>query len=161
MQSFNWFMMLGGLAFFFFGLFTARSALQLLAGDRLRMVIAKMTKNRFFAVGLGAVVTCILQSSTAATVMLVSFASTGILTLTQAFGVILGADIGTTFVVILLSVKKIAEYSLLMIALGFLWELASGARKARNVGRILFGFGLVFYGMHMMTSAAAPLAGSV
>src|SRR3989338_9156724 len=160
MQSFNWFMMLGGLAFFFFGLFTARSALQLLAGDRLRMVIAKMTKNRFFAVGLGAVVTCILQSSTAATVMLVSFASTGILTLTQAFGVILGADIGTTFVVVLLSVKKIAEYSLLMVALGYLAEGVSKTKNIRYLGRIVFSFGMVFYGMHLMTQSAFPLTQS-
>ena len=153
-------MMFGGLALFFFGLVTARQALQFLAGDRLRTIIARMTSNRFLAVILGCVVTLILQSSTAATVMLVSFASTGIVTLTQAFGVILGADIGTTFVVILLSVKKIAEYSLLMIALGYLWELISGTRRTRYFGRIVFGFGLVFYGMYLMTQSAAPLATS-
>ncbi len=159
MSHFSWILFLGGLVFFFFGLNHARGGLQLLAGDRLRLAIAKLTQNRFVATGFGALVTVILQSSTATILMLMSLASTGLLTLTQAFGVILGADIGTTVVVILLSIKKIADVALLLVVLGFLSEsLFKNFKPVCYSGRVLFGFGLVFYGMKLMTQTAEPLA---
>lgn len=154
---FSWSWFLGGLVFFYFGMTTARSSLQLFAGDKLRLAIAHLTSSRLRAVGLGALVTFILQSSTATTVMLVSFAATGLLTLPQSFGVILGADIGTTFVVVLLSIRKIAEYSLFMVVIGFLWQWILKEKRLKVFGNILFSFGLVFFGMHLMTAATQPL----
>lgn len=151
--------MLGGLTFFFFGLKYARTGLQLLTGDRLRLAIARLTENRFKALSIGALITVILQSSTATLLMLVSLAGSGLLNLSQAFGVILGADIGTTFVVILLSIKKVADYALLLVVIGFALEwIFKESKRTKYTGRILFGFGLVFHGMKMMTQTAGPLA---
>ena len=158
MQQFSWILLLGGLAFFFFGLMHARTGLQLLAGDRLRLAITRLTGNRVLALGFGTLMTVVLQSSTATSVMLVTFAASGLLTLTQAFGVILGADIGTTFVVILLSIKKITDYSLLMIALGFLVEWIFRENKLKFGGTVLLGFGLIFFGMQLMIGAATPFS---
>ncbi|MBU4484759.1 Na/Pi cotransporter family protein [bacterium] len=157
METFSWAMLIGGLAFFFFGLQNARQGLQLIAGDRLRRVMSHLTGNRFMATGIGGLVTLILQSSSATTVMLVSFAATGLLTLKQAFGVILGADIGTTFVVVLLSIQKITEYALLIVALGFFMEWLSKRKRTQYLGSIILGFGLVFYGMHLMSASMIPL----
>lgn len=159
MVEFSWVLLLGGLSFFFFGLNYSRQGLQLLAGDRLRLGIARLTNNRLLALCFGAGVTVVLQSSTATILMLMSLASTGLLTLTQAFGVILGADIGTTLVVILLSIKTIADYSLLLVIFGFALEwIFQNSKPARYAGRILFGFGMVFFGMKLMTQTVAPLA---
>jgi phosphate:Na+ symporter len=88
---------------------------------------------------------------------LVSFAETQLITLTQAISLILGADIGTTFVVILLSFQKITEYSLVLVAIGVLVEMVAKKRKLKYMGRIVLGFGLIFFGMHMMSQAAYPL----
>ncbi|MBI4223676.1 MAG: Na/Pi symporter, partial [Deltaproteobacteria bacterium] len=160
MTEFSWLVLLGGLTFFFFGLTYARRGLQSLAGDRMRLAIAHLTGNRFAALGTGALITVVLQSSTATILMLMSLASTGLLSLTQAFGVILGADIGTTLVVILISIKKISDYALLLVILGFFLEwVFKNSKGIYYTGRVLFGFGLIFYGMKLMTATAAPLAG--
>jgi phosphate:Na+ symporter len=160
MEGFSWASMIGGLAFFFFGLSSARQGLQLAAGERLRLLLGKLTYNRFFAVGLGALITVILQSSSATTVILVSFAETGLMTLTQAFGVILGADIGTTLVVILLSFKKITHYALFLVAIGIAMERLSKNQRIKYIGSVVLGFGMLFFGMHLMSSAAIPLRDS-
>lgn len=161
MTEFSGIIFVGGLTFFFFGLSYARQGLQLLAGDRLHSGIARFTNNRFLGLLFGAGVTVVLQSSTATILMLMSVASTGLLTLRQAFGVILGADIGTTVVVILLSIKKIADYALLLVVFGFILEWPfKASRRLQYTGRILFGFGMVFYGMKLMTETSAPLAGN-
>ena len=157
-EHFSWAWFLGGLVLFYFGMVNARNGLQLLAGDKLRLAIAHLTGNRFRALSLGMLVTVILQSSTATTVILVSFAATGLLTVPQSFGVILGADIGTTLVVVLLSIKKMAEYSLGMIVVGFLWQWIIREEKLKFVGNIVFSFGLVFFGMFLMTNTTRPLA---
>lgn len=149
--------MIGGLAFFFFGLSNARHGLQLAAGERLRLLMGRLAHNRFFAVGLGALVTTILQSSSATTVILVSFAETQLLTLSQAFGVVLGSGIGTTLVVILLSFKKITQYALLLVALGIAMERLARRQQLRYIGSVVLGFGLIFFGMNLMSGAAVPL----
>lgn len=156
-EGFSWASMVGGLAFFFFGLGSARHGLQLAAGERLKLLLGKLTYNRFFALGLGALMTVILQSSSATTVILVSFAATKLITLTQAFGVILGADIGTTLVVILLSFKKITHYALYLIAIGIAMERFSRSQYVKYLGSIVLGFGMIFFGMFLMSSAAVPL----
>lgn len=158
MESFNWLLLFGGLAFFFFGLNSAKHGLRLAAGDKLRHLLAKVTNNRIMAIFFGAFITFVLQSSTATTVLLVSFADTQFITLTQAIGLTLGADIGTTFVAILLSLKSVTEYSLLLVVVGVFLDMISTKRKSmRHAGLIIMGFGIIFYGMHMMSQAALPL----
>lgn len=157
MPEFSLSTLIGGFAFFFFGLRSARKGLEVAAGDRLRAAMGKLAGNRFVAVGFGAFVTLVLQSSGATSAMLVSFTQTGLVTLTQAIAVLLGADIGTTLVVLLLSVKKITEYALLIVAVGFFIEIIASKRRTRDVGSILLGFGLIFYGMHLMMVSAEPL----
>ncbi len=157
MSDFSWASMIGGLAFFFLGLSSARNGLQLAAGERLRLLMGRLTNNRFSAIGLGALITVMLQSSSATTVILVSFAETQLMTITQAFSVILGADIGTTLVVILLSFKKITQYSLFLVALGIAMERLSRNQKMRYIGSSILGFGMIFFGMYLMSSAAVPL----
>lgn len=157
MDHFSWAVLLGGLAFFFFGLYSLREGLQLAAGDRLRTILLKLTDNRFKAFGFGALVTMLSQSSSATTAMLVSFADAGLLTLTQAFGVILGADVGTTAVVFLLAARGIADFALFGVAFGFALYLWVSRPRWRYVGQILFGFGLVFHGITMVVHAMHPL----
>ncbi len=157
MEAFGWAKMLGGLALFFYGLELGRGGLKLAAGERLKHLMGKFTTNRLLAVGLGAVATFILQSSSATTVILVSFAESQLITLTQAFGVILGADIGTTLVVILLSFRKITEYALVIFVVGLLIQKISQSQKLRYGGQVVMGFGLLFFGMGLMAGAAAPL----
>lgn len=157
MSGFGWIAMVGGLAFFFFGLSSARHGLQLAAGERLRLLMGRLTHNRFSAVGLGALITVILQSSSATTVILVSFAETGLLTLQQALGVVLGSGIGTTLVVILLSFEKVTNYALLIAAVGIAMELLGKRQRVRSIGQIVLGFGFIFFGMHLMSGAAVPL----
>ena len=157
MEEFSWSVLIGGFAFFFFGLKSARKGLEVVAGDRLRAAMGRLAGNRVLAFFFGAFVTLILQSSGATSAMLVSFCETGLLSLAQATAVLLGADIGTTFVVVLLSIKKITEYALLVVAAGFFLELAGVKRRTRDIGSIVLGFGLIFYGMHLMTVSAEPL----
>lgn len=157
MESFSVVAFLGAMAIFMYGIRISRIGVQLLAGDRLRSLVASLTDNRLVALITGILTTLILQSSTATTVMLVGFAATGAISLTQAMGVILGADIGTTLVVALLSVKKIADYALLMLVAGVFLDIASEKKKTRHVSMVLLGFGFVFFGMHLMIQTTSPL----
>lgn len=157
MEVFSWAKMLGGLALFFYGLQLGREGLKLAAGERLKTLMGKFTSNRVAGLFLGSIVTFLLQSSSATTVILVSFAESQLITLSQAFGVILGADIGTTLVVILLSFKKITEYALYILVVGLLMQKVSRSQKLRYVGQVVMGFGLLFFGMSLMAAAAAPL----
>lgn len=157
MEAFSWSTLIGGFAFFFFGLKSARKGLEVVAGDRLRAAMGRLAGNRLLAFGFGAFVTFILQSSGATSAMLVSFTETGLVTLPQAVAVLLGADIGTTLVVVLLSIKGIVHYALLIVAVGFFLEVLPVQRRTRDLGSIILGFGLIFYGMHLMTAAALPL----
>lgn len=160
MQTFSWSILIGGFAFFFFGLRSARGGLELVAGDRMRAVMGRIAANRFIAFFFGAFITLIFQSSGATSVMLVSFADTGLLNLFQATAVMLGADIGTTFVIVLLSIREITEYAPLIVTAGLLIEVVARGRRTRDMGSVILGFGLIFYGIHLMSIAAEPLKGS-
>ncbi|MFH1875020.1 MAG: Na/Pi cotransporter family protein [Pseudomonadota bacterium] len=160
MESFSWSILLGGVAFFFLGLRLARQELQLVAGDRLRRALAIVSDNRFKAFGLGAIVTFLFQSSSATSVLLVGLADTGLINVYQAISILLGADFSTTLVVILLSIKKITEMSLGVIALGFLLQVITKHRKVKTIGAIVLSYGFIFFGMHLMISAAEPLKNS-
>ncbi len=151
---------LGAVAIFLYGIRISRIGLQLWGGDRLRGLITSLTENRFMGLLVGIFVTLILQSSSATVNMLVSFAGAGLLGLSQAMGVLLGADIGTTFVVVLLSVRKISEYALLILVVGILLEMGSHRKRTRYISMVLVGFGFIFYGLHVMTLQASFLKDS-
>src|SRR5262245_35886409 len=156
-SSFSVLAFLGAVAIFMYGIRLSRNGVQLFAGDRLRPLVASLTDNRFSALVIGILTTLILQSSTATTVMLVGFAATGVITLTQAMGVILGADIGTTFVVLLFSVKQISDYALLLLIVGVLIDIVSSRKRSQYLGMTILGFGFVFFGMKLMIQTTLPL----
>ncbi len=148
--------LLGGLALFLYGMGKMSDGMKKTAGNRLRDIIGAITKNRVMALIIGAFVTMLIQSSSATTVMLVSFVQAGLMTFTQSLGVILGADIGTTVTAQLIAFK-LTDYALLMIALGFGMQMSAKTDKFKNIGEIFLGFGILFYGMKLMSDTMAPL----
>jgi len=148
--------LLGGLGIFFFGMKFMSDGLQAVAGDVIRKIINSLTSNRIMAVGIGLIVTCIIQSSSVTTVMVVGFVNAGLMNLTQAIGVIFGANIGTTITGWIISVK-VDKYGLLMIGLGFIPALFSKSDRWQQLGRALLGVGLVFLGLQTMSAAFVPL----
>ncbi|NLD38036.1 MAG: Na/Pi cotransporter family protein [Desulfatiglans sp.] len=148
--------LLGGLALFLYGMAKMSEGMKKTAGNRMRDIIHAITKNRFMALLIGAFVTMVVQSSSATTVMLVSFVQAGLMTFTQSLGVILGADIGTTVTTQLIAFN-FDDYALLIIAIGFGMQLVSGKEKIKNIGEIILGFGILFYGMKLMSDTMAPL----
>ncbi|MDI9431140.1 MAG: Na/Pi cotransporter family protein [Planctomycetota bacterium] len=151
----------GGLGLFLFGMGLMTDGLRKVAGQKLKSLLEALTKHRVVAVLMGALVTCLVQSSSATTVMTVGLVNAGLLTLRQALCVVLGANVGTTFTAWLVSafaVFKISSYALPMVGAGFLLHIAGKSAKARNVGLIMIGFGLLFLGIHFMKEAFAPLS---
>jgi phosphate:Na+ symporter len=153
----------GGLALFLFGMMVMAEGLQKVAGDRMRSVLSVMTTNRVAGVGTGMLVTAVIQSSSATTVMLVGFVNAGLMTLSQSIGVIMGANIGTTmtaWLVAILGFKvDVAAMALPAVALGFIPRLF-GARKLGDWGEVLIGFGVLFLGLDFMKEAVAELKDS-
>lgn len=150
------FQSLGGLGMFLFGMKIMSEGLQKVAGRKLRQILGMVSNNRFVGCGVGAVVTSIIQSSSATTVMLVSFVDAGLMSFIQALGVILGANIGTTMTAQLIAFK-ITAYALPAIAAGVLLKFFSGHGKRVYMGDVLLGFGLVFFGLATMKAGFAPL----
>ncbi|AZR74452.1 hypothetical protein BBF96_14280 [Anoxybacter fermentans] len=146
----------GGLAIFLYGMQIASESLQLVAGSRFKKVLKFLTKNQFMGVAFGCIVTFLLQSSSATTVLLVSFVSASLMNLTQTLGVILGANIGTTLTVQLISLK-FSDYALLLIALGFLLRFMKKNPHFKEIGGVILGFGFIFYGMKIMSDSMVPL----
>lgn len=158
-SGFHLAVVLGGVAIFLHGLQLARDGLQLLAGDRLRQALAAVSTYRVTAVGVGALVAVILQSSTAVIVMLVGFAGSGVLPLPQAMAILLGADVGTTVTVQLLSFR-LANYALLIAFAGMVVRLVAKKRKVKYLGETVLGFGLLFFGLKLMADGTGPLGAS-
>lgn len=146
----------GGVGLFLFAIKQISEALQRLAGDRLRYLIGALTKTPFLGVVVGAMVTVLIQSSSATTVMTVSFVDAGLMTLTQAIGVIMGANIGTTVTGQILAFK-IKDFAYLFIIVGVLMSFFCRSRHLKYLGNGLFGFGLLFVGMQTMESAMSFL----
>src|SRR5512145_1816970 len=132
--------------------------LQRAAGGHLRHLLTSMTRNRFSAVGAGALVTALIQSSSATTLMLIGFVSAGLVSFRQSLGVILGADIGTTFTVQLLAFN-VQQFALLLVGVGFAVSFFARRGSAKSLGQAVLGFGLIFLGMKVMNDGLAPLAG--
>ena len=146
----------GGMALLLYGMQLTGEGLQRAAGARLRQILTHLTANRFAAALTGAGVTALIQSSTATTVMLIGFVQAGLLTLHQAMGIILGADVGTTFTVQLLAFK-VYDYAPLMVGLGFSVLFFAKRRLFKDLGQALLGFGLIFLGLKLMIDGMEPL----
>ena len=146
----------GGLALFLFGMEQMADALKALAGDRLKFVLTRLTTNRLSGVFTGAFVTAVVQSSSITTVLTVGFISAGVLSLSQAVGIIFGANIGSTVTAQIIAFK-VTKYALPMIAAGFALLFAGRSDRLRQYGTMLMGLGLLFFGMHLMSQAMQPL----
>lgn len=150
---------MGGLGLFLYGMKLMGDGLELAAGSRLRKMLEKLTTNRYLGALVGLVVTGIIQSSTAVSVMVVGFVNAEIMTLSQAIGVIMGANIGTTVTSILLSFK-ISTYAPIAIFIGAFMVVLCKKNNHKYVGQIIAGFGILFFGMSTMSGGLEPLADS-
>ena len=149
----------GGLAMFLFGMNSMSDALQKAAGERMKQILSFLTKNPIMGALAGALVTAVLQSSSATTVMVIGFVSAGLMTLPQGISVIFGANIGTTMTAQLMAFK-ISDYIYPIIFIGFIIYFIAKSEKAKNIGMVIFSFGLLFEGIEIMGSVMKPLAGS-
>jgi phosphate:Na+ symporter len=148
--------MAGGLALFLYGLDRLADSLKLIAGDRMRTLLARLTTNRLAGLATGAGATAILQSSSVTTVLVVGFISSGVMTLAQSVGVIIGANIGSTVTAQIIAFKA-TKYALALVAVGFGVSFFSRLQSRRLYGTALLGLGLVFFGMTVMADATDPL----
>lgn len=151
--------LLGGLALFLYGMNMMSQGMEAAAGNKMKQILERLTTNRYLGVLVGAVITAIIQSSSATTVMVVGFVNSGMMTLRQAVGVIMGANIGTTITgqLIALDAGAIAPF---IAFLGVVLVVFLKQPKVRNIGCILAGLGVLFIGMEMMSTAMMPLRGS-
>ncbi|MEN8128765.1 MAG: Na/Pi cotransporter family protein [Pseudomonadota bacterium] len=148
--------LLGGLALFLYGMEQMADALKAVAGERMKVILAKLTTNRFLGAITGAFVTAIIQSSSVTTVLVVGFITAGLMSVSQSVGVIMGANIGTTITAQIVAFK-VTKAALLMIAVGFGMLFFSQQEKIKQWGGMLMGLGLVFFGMSVMSDAMKPL----
>lgn len=172
MDIFGIFSMLGGLAMFLYGMNVMGDGLKRLGGGKLEIILEKLTSNRFMGVVLGTVVTAVIQSSSATTVMVVGFVNSGIMKLTQSIGVMMGANIGTTVTAWILSLSGIQGDSVLvrfckpesftpiLALIGIAMLMISKSDKKKNIGHILIGFAVLMFGMDTMSSAVSGLKDS-
>ena len=150
---------LGGLGLFLYGMRLMGEGLELAAGSNLRTLLEKLTTNRFLGALVGVVVTGIIQSSTAVSVMCVGFVNAQIMNLSQAMGVIMGATIGTTVTSVLLSIQ-ISDYAPIAIFIGAIMVMLSKKNNHKYIGQIIAGFGILFFGMTTMSANLKPIAQS-
>ncbi|HIJ67341.1 MAG TPA: Na/Pi cotransporter family protein [Planctomycetes bacterium] len=153
----------GGLGLFLFGMGQMSDGLKKVAGQKLRSLLESLTRQPIVAVLVGALVTCLIQSSSAATVMTVGFVNAGLLNLKNALCVVLGANVGTTFTAWLVSglgIFEVTAYALPAVAAGFLIQALAKHQQGRSMGQIILGFGLLFVGIAFMKDAFSPLQDS-
>ena len=159
---------IGGLGMFLYGMHIMADGMQKTAGGKMQKFLSQITENRFTAIALGAIVTAIIQSSGATTVMVVGFVSAGVLSLSQAVGVIMGANIGTTITAWIVSLSQIGDsmqlltpdfYAPLLIGIGAVLILFSKTDRKKTTGEILIGVGMLFMGLELMSSSIKPFTG--
>ena len=148
--------MFGGMALLLYGIRLSGDSLQRAAGGRLRHLLTGLSRHRLMAVLSGATVTAMIQSSAATTLMLIGFVSAGLMTFRQTLGIILGADLGTTFTVQLIAFR-VTDYAPLLIGLGFVITFLAGRRTLKDVGQAVLGLGLMFLGLKLIVDGVAPL----
>ncbi|MCC8065093.1 MAG: Na/Pi cotransporter family protein [Clostridiales bacterium] len=159
MELLDIFTLLGGVGLFLYGMTQMSSGLKAAAGDNLRIILQKATSNRFTSVMVGILVTLMIQSSSATDVMVIGFVNAGMMTLTQAIGVIMGANIGTT-VTAQLTAFNLSSYAPLILFVGAVMYLFLKNGTVKSIGSVILGFGMLFEGIALMKSAIAPLAES-
>ncbi|MGM0409903.1 MAG: Na/Pi cotransporter family protein [Bacillota bacterium] len=153
------FSLLGGLGLFIYGMNQMSEGLQKAAGSRLKRLIGLFTSNRFAGIGVGTLVTAIIQSSSATTVMVVGFVNAGLMNLVQSIGVTMGANIGTTVTAQLIAFN-LSDFALHAIAIGAALYLFSKKQQTKQIGQIILGFGVLFLGMTIMKDTMKPLRDS-
>lgn len=151
--------LLGGLAIFIYGMNMMSECLQKAAGEKMRSILALLTKNPVMGVLAGALTTAVLQSSSATTVMAIGFVSAGFMNLSQAISIIIGANIGTTMTAQIIAFK-LSDYIYAIIFVGFIISFLVESEKVKNIGQTIFAFGLLFLGIETMGSVMKPLADS-
>ena len=153
----------GGLGMFIYGMQIMAAGLEHAAGKKMKTVLEALTKNKFMGVLLGAAITAVIQSSSATTVMVVGFVNAGIMNLTQAMGIIMGANVGTTVTGWLVSAVEWAEFlkpatiAPIAVGIGVIMMLTGKRRSSKEIANIIIGFGLLFIGITTMSDAVAPL----
>ena len=155
----NLFMFAGGIGMFLYGMNSMSDALQKAAGEKMKRILEVLTKNPVMGALAGALVTAVLQSSSATTVMVIGFVSAGLMSLPQGISVIFGANIGTTMTAQLMAFK-ISDYIYPIIFIGFMVSFLSKREKVTEIGKVIFSFGLLFEGIEIMGSVMKPLASS-
>lgn len=148
--------LVGGLALFLFGMEAVSQGLRVIAGERVKEILARLSNNRLMGLLTGAILTAVLQSSSITTVLLVSFVSAGLMSLGQSLGVILGANIGTTITAQIIAFK-VTRLAMVLVAAGVFLELGVKQDSGKQVGRSLMGLGLIFWGMSLMSDTMRPL----
>lgn len=151
--------LVGGLSLFLYGMNSMSDALQKAAGEKMKKILSVLTKNPIMGALAGALVTAVLQSSSATTVMVIGFVSAGLMNLPQAISVIFGANIGTTMTAQLMAFK-ISDYIYPIIFIGFMLNFVCKKERLKNIGMVLFSFGLLFEGIEIMGTVMKPLASS-
>jgi len=159
-QNIDWFNMMmwlfGGLSLFLYGMDKMIKGLLVVAGDRMKEMLSKLTSNRVMGALTGAGVTAVIQSSSVTSVLAVGFVSAGLMSAGQAAGVIMGANLGTTVTAQIVAFK-VTHFALLMVALGFVIQFVSHLRKKVAIGQLIMGLGLIFFGMNLMSEGMEPL----
>lgn len=156
MNIFMIFLLLGGLGMFLYGMKMMSDGLENVAGDKMRHTLEVLTTNRFAAVGVGAGVTAVIQSSSATTVMVVGFVNAGLMTLLQATGVIMGANIGTTITAQLIAFK-LSDIAPFILFIGMFMTVFIKKRFVSRIGEIILGFGILFVGLDLMAQSMVPM----
>jgi phosphate:Na+ symporter len=151
--------LVGGLGLFLFGMNYMGEGLQKSAGNKMKNLLAALTKNNFMGLLVGTLVTAVIQSSSATTVMTIGFVNAGLMNLNQAVGIIMGANIGTTVTALLVSLD-ITKIATLFVGIGVFVHLAAKKKKVKNVAEVLIGFGILFVGMDLMKGSMEPLKDS-
>lgn len=151
--------LIGGLGLFLFGMNYMGEGLQKAAGNKMKNLLAALTKNNFMGLLVGTLVTAVIQSSSATTVMTIGFVNAGLMNLNQAVGIIMGANIGTTVTALLVSLD-ITKIATLFVGIGVFVYLAAKKKKVKNIAEVVIGFGILFVGMDLMKGAMEPMKNS-
>ncbi len=158
MSVFDFFTLMGGVGLFLYGMSMMSTGLRSAAGDKMKGILEHATSNRFMAVLVGILVTLLIQSSSATDMMVISFVNSGLMTLAQAIGVIMGANIGTT-ITAQITAFNLGAYAPIILFVGAVMYLFIKKNTVRHVGSIIMGFGMLFFGISVIKSSIAPMAG--
>ena len=159
MTIFGFFSLMGGVGLFLYGMSVMSTGLKNAAGDKMKLILDHATSNRFISVLIGTAVTLLIQSSSATDMMVISFVNSGLMSLTQAIGVIMGANIGTT-VTAQITAFNLGAYAPIILFIGAAVFLFMKENTLKHIGAIIMGFGMLFFGISVIKAAIVPLSES-